>query len=254
VPFSVVPTDFIQAAQRTDGRIGVYSTVDFLGTPERPEEEKGCDSPGVPWTEAQLRAWAAYQHAGGVTGLNLFNGHHQEHDWRALIAVFGQPYCWETAFVAGDKTFVANNQSFTANMPSVAWPALPRLPLPLTVGKTASIGINIPAVELNAPRATTTLRLKFGQLTVEDEILVQLNGEALGTLGKRNSAQEAMAVDAAKPLEEAIAERALPVPSAALHAGENLVQVTLVHRNPWLRPPLKWKNAELRFRNREGKG
>jgi len=36
-------------------------------------------------------------------------------------------------------------------------------------------------------------------------------------------------------------------------AGDNRVEITLIHRNPWLRPPLKWKNAEMRLTQPKGK-
>ena len=253
VPFTVVPADFIAAARAAGGTVHVYSTADVsLGNPERPEEEKRCHSKGVPWSEAQLRGWAAYQTAGGVQGLNLFNGHN-ERDRQTLTAVFGKAECWETGFAAGDKAFVANNHSFTANMPAVAWPDLPRLPLPLTVGEPAAIAITIPSAALEAPGTTAALHLKFGQITVEDELAVTLNGRALATFGARDSAQAALAAEPDAPLAEAIGERVVPVPVDVLVPGENRVEVTLVHRNPWLRPPLKWKNAEVRLLE-EGRG
>jgi len=244
----VVPADFIAAARAAGGTVHVYSTADVsLGNPERPEEEKRCHSKGVPWSEAQLRGWAAFQTAGGVQGLNLFNGHHNERDRQTLTAVFGKAECWETGFAAGDKAFVANNHSFTANMPAVAWPDLPRLPLPLTVGEPASIAIAIPPAALEAPGTMAALHLKFGQITVEDELAVTLNGRALATFGARDSAQAALAAEPDAPLAEAIGERVVSVPPDVLEPGENRVEVTLVHRNPWLRPPLKWKNAEVRL-------
>lgn len=131
VPFAVAPEDFIKEASK-NGSCSIYSTCDLqYGNPERPEEDRGCDSPGVSWTREQLRGWAAYQLDRGVDGLNIFNGHYDPNMGPEILGdVFSKRVL--EGMGKGDKTFVVQNRAFTANMPKDAYPHIKMLSLPIT--------------------------------------------------------------------------------------------------------------------------
>ncbi|MBI2437974.1 MAG: hypothetical protein HYV36_04075 [Lentisphaerae bacterium] len=249
VPFSVAPLDFIQAARKT-GRCRVYSTADFgCAQPERPEPERGADSPGVPWTESQLRGWAAFQMAHGVDGLNIFNGHYLNGQ-EVMPPVFNAPNCWKNGF-AGNKAFVAHNRSLLANMPGVAYPQTPSLPVTLKTGEPAQMEIAVTDDIASADRKrrlkAVTLRLNFLQLTVEDIIEITLNDQVVAKLGERGVAQKRLAENPSAPLSGALIERLVPLPAATIRQGNNKLTVRLVERNPRLKPPMVWKDAEIRL-------
>ena len=251
-PFNIAPEDFILAAKKqSDCRI--YSTCDVgLGNPERPEENKGCDSTGVPWTEEQLRGWAAFQLNAGVDGLNLFNGHFGNAG--VLARVFGKNDVWEklSASSTSDKTFVVHNRSFTANMPQKAIPQLDCLPKPLKVssnGKAQCMDVFVTddLVAAHDSLQSIILRMVFRQLTVEDELQIKVNNCIVAALGKRGSALTMLSELSGQPIGKEIAEYLIPVEPEALQQGRNTIKVLLRYRNPKILPPLVWKNAELRI-------
>ncbi len=256
-PFCVAPDDFIKAAKGKPCRI--YSTVDvLLGNPERSEEDKGCDCPGAPWTEEQLRGWAAFQVRGGVHGLNLFNAHHAQGAESILARLFGKDGSWENGF-EGDKTFVVHNRSFTANMPLKAIPPIDWLPVPLKTATNGDgqefdlfIADDIQAAVADGILESITLRVVFRQWTVEDELAIKVNGHTVAEFGRRDSARAVVAKRSESRIAEALAERLIPLDHKVVQLGKNTIKVVLYHRNPKIQVPLVWKNAEVTVRYREG--